>query len=101
MIEYEDPNPFDFIFFPTDTNDTYKTNNYYFFEKVEKGNNINKKIKNNNYFNKKTKTKNNKRVKKKNKLKSYNVRKGDWLCPQCNNINFHFRSICNICCRIK
>jgi len=100
-MECEEPNPFNFIFFPTDTNDTYKTNNYYFFDKSEKENNIYKMIKTKNYFNKKTNTKNNKKVKKKNKFKSYNVRKGDWLCPQCNNINFHFRSICNICCKIK
>ena len=99
MIEYEDPEQFNFIFFPSDNDDKYKTANYYFFDKSEKENNIDKKIKIKNIFNKKTK--NNKRFKKKNKLKSYNIRKGDWLCPVCNNINFHFRSICNICCKIK
>ena len=49
---------------------------------------------------KKNNRKNNKRFKKKkkiNKLKNYNKRKGDWLCPNCNNINFSFRIICNIC----
>ena len=49
---------------------------------------------------KKTSRKNNKRCKRKkkiNKLKNYNKRKGDWLCPKCNNINFSFRTICNIC----
>jgi hypothetical protein len=24
-------------------------------------------------------------------------RKGDWLCPKCNNLNFAFRLICNRC----
>ena len=49
-------------------------------------NNINEKI------NKKGKKK-----KKINKLKNYNIKKGDWLCPKCNNINFAFRTVCNIC----
>ena len=34
---------------------------------------------------------------KTNKLKKYNIIKGDWLCPFCNNINFSFRTVCNIC----
>ncbi len=38
-----------------------------------------------------------KKKKKINKLKNYNIRKGDWLCPKCNNINFSFRAVCNIC----
>ena len=52
----------------------------------EEKNNINEKI------NKKGKKK-----KKINKLKNYNIKKGDWLCPKCNNINFAFRTLCNIC----
>ena len=52
----------------------------------EEKNNINEKI------NKKGKKK-----KKINKLKNYNIKKGDWLCPKCNNINFAFRTVCNIC----
>ena len=52
----------------------------------EEKNNINEKI------NKKGKKK-----KKINKLKNYNIKKGDWLCPICNNINFAFRTVCNIC----
>ena len=35
--------------------------------------------------------------KKNKKMKNYNYRKGDWQCKNCNNINFHFRIICNIC----
>ena len=31
------------------------------------------------------------------KMKNYNIRKGDWQCKHCFNINFHFRKICNIC----
>lgn len=31
------------------------------------------------------------------KMKNYNIRKGDWQCNNCNNINFHFRTVCNIC----
>ena len=45
--------------------------------------------------------KNNKIIRKKNKkinrLKNYNIKKGDWLCKFCNNINFSFRIKCNIC----
>ena len=49
--------------------------------------------------NKKYEKYNNKIKKKKkiNKLKNYNIKKGDWLCPKCNNINFSFRVKCNIC----
>ena len=46
-------------------------------------------------INKKRKGK--KKNKKNNKLKKYNNRKGDWLCPFCNNINFSFRTVCNVC----
>ena len=51
----------------------------------------------NNYTNNNTKTNKKKKKKKIKKLKSYNIRKGDWLCPKCNNINFSFRIKCNIC----
>ena len=29
--------------------------------------------------------------------KHLNIRKGDWHCPKCNNLNFSFRVICNRC----
>ena len=48
--------------------------------------------KNNNIHNKKKKIK---------KMKNYNIRKGDWQCKYCININFHFRIICNICHKNK
>ena len=35
--------------------------------------------------------------KKIKKMKNYNIRKGDWQCKYCFNINFHFRIVCNIC----
>ena len=35
--------------------------------------------------------------KKIKKLKNYNIRKGDWQCKNCFNINFHFRIVCNVC----
>ena len=60
----------------------------------EIGNNESKQGKSNKY------EKNNNKIKKKkkiNKLKNYNIKKGDWLCPKCNNINFSFRVKCNIC----
>ena len=38
----------------------------------------------------------NKKIKKQ-KMKKYNIKKGDWQCKYCNNINFHFRTVCNIC----
>ena len=31
------------------------------------------------------------------KMKNYNIRKGDWQCKYCHNINFHFRTKCNVC----
>ena len=37
---------------------------------------------------------NKKRIKK---MKNYNIKKGDWQCMNCFNINFHFRTKCNIC----
>ena len=33
---------------------------------------------------------------RKNK-KPFDIRKGDWKCPNCNNLNFSFRIICNRC----
>ena len=35
------------------------------------------------------------------KLKNYNIKKGDWLCKYCNNLNFSFRIICNKCGKNK
>ena len=32
-----------------------------------------------------------------NEKKSLDKRKGDWLCPNCNNLNFAFRVVCNRC----
>ena len=50
----------------------------------------------------KSNTKNKKkRNNKKKKMKNYNIKKGDWQCQSCNNINFHFRAKCNICGRSK
>ena len=47
------------------------------------------------YYNNVYKKKNNKNKKK--KMKNYNIKKGDWQCPKCDNINFSFRTKCNIC----
>lgn len=33
----------------------------------------------------------------KNEKKPFDKRKGDWLCPECRNLNFAFRVICNRC----
>ena len=38
---------------------------------------------------------------KKPKMKKYNYKKGDWQCKNCFNINFHFRTECNKCKRMK
>ena len=35
------------------------------------------------------------------KMKNYNIRKGDWQCKYCYNINFNFRIKCNICGKEK
>ena len=53
----------------------------------------------NNYNYRKNKRNNNK--KKIKKMKNYNIKKGDWQCINCLNINFHFRTVCNICKKIK
>jgi hypothetical protein len=29
--------------------------------------------------------------------KHFDKRKGDWLCPECHNLNFAFRTVCNRC----
>ena len=33
--------------------------------------------------------------------KKFVLRKGDWKCPNCRNINFRFRNICNICNKLR
>ena len=47
------------------------------------------------YNNKKLNNKKNMNIK--NKKKHFDKRKGDWNCPNCNNLNFAFRNICNRC----
>ena len=47
---------------------------------------------NNNKINNKKNSNNNK-----NKKKPFDKRKGDWKCPNCNNLNFSFRVVCNRC----
>ena len=37
----------------------------------------------------------------KSKRKIFQERKGDWICQLCNNLNFAFRTKCNICGSIK
>ena len=49
----------------------------------------------------KSNNKNNNKKKKIKKMKNYNIRKGDWQCKYCFNINFHFRIICNVCRKNK
>ena len=44
------------------------------------------------YQRKKKKEKDSSKEKKKNK-----EHKGDWICPQCSNLNFGFRKVCNRC----
>ena len=39
--------------------------------------------------------------KNKTKKKHFKERKGDWVCIICNNLNFAFRSCCNICKSLK
>ena len=62
---------------------------------MEENNNDNPII--GNQYKKTNKNKKKKKKKKINKLKNYNIRKGDWLCNDCNNLNFSFRFICNRC----
>lgn len=40
-------------------------------------------------------------VKKHKAKKPFDKRKGDWLCPDCHNLNFAFRVICNRCQKSK
>ena len=49
----------------------------------------------------KSNNKNKNKKRKIKKMKNYNIRKGDWQCKYCFNINFHFRTICNICNKNK
>ncbi len=35
--------------------------------------------------------------KKKEKKKKEEIREGDWICPECQNLNFAFRNECNKC----
>lgn len=37
------------------------------------------------------------KTKKKEKKKKEEVREGDWICPECQNLNFAFRNQCNKC----
>jgi hypothetical protein len=41
--------------------------------------------------------KSNKENKINNELKDQNNKKGDWICINCNNLNYSFRAICNRC----
>ena len=34
---------------------------------------------------------------KKNKKKHFKERPGDWICYNCQNLNFNFRTFCNRC----
>ena len=43
------------------------------------------------------KTSNNKPNNSNKDKKPFDKRKGDWLCPKCNNLNFSFRMACNRC----
>ena len=67
--------------------------NYFYGNKKEDANNI--QTKNNSCAREKNKKQ--RRKKKKQKLRNYNKRRGDWQCPNCKNINFSFRQICNVC----
>jgi len=37
------------------------------------------------------------KTKKKEKKKKEEIREGDWICPECQNLNFAFRTECNKC----
>ena len=41
--------------------------------------------------------KKNKKSKKNNKQKYKDKRPFDWVCNRCNNLNYSFRTFCNIC----
>ena len=42
-------------------------------------------------------TKKNKKSKKNNNQKYKDKRPLDWICNRCNNLNYSFRTFCNIC----
>ena len=41
--------------------------------------------------------KENEKEKNKNKKQNQSFREGDWICPECQNMNFSFRLDCNKC----
>ena len=57
----------------------------------------NKKLKNKDNKKDKNKTKNSVNKTKKDNYPYLSLRKGDWLCQFCLNLNFSFRSFCNRC----
>jgi hypothetical protein len=65
-------------------------------------NNISGKNKGKNLYNKNNKRKNNNYIRKEYKElnineKQFEIRRGDWFCQYCYNLNFAFRTQCNRC----
>ena len=65
-------------------------------------NNISGKNKGKNLYNKNNKRKNNNYIRKEYKElnineKQFEIRRGDWFCQYCYNLNFAFRTKCNRC----
>ena len=65
-------------------------------------NNIYGKNKGKNLYNKNNKRKNNNYIRKEYKElnineKQFEIRRGDWFCQYCYNLNFAFRTQCNRC----
>ena len=60
-----------------------------FFSRNEEQNNL--------QVNNHQKPNNKKNEKNKKHKKPFDIRKGDWKCPKCNNLNFSFRTVCNRC----
>jgi hypothetical protein len=68
------------------SNKTNENENENKFNATKTVNNFNKKISNKTLY-KKTKY----------EKKPFDKRKGDWFCPNCHNLNFAFRIVCNRC----
>lgn len=95
--------PFNYIYNIKDNNNNINNRNIFFSNRnsVYNNNNYisNKNDQNeqNNLYYKNWKSKKGRKALKKLKQKYEEKRPFDWICNRCNNLNYSFRTFCNIC----